>query len=36
MVKKQLSRFYLSFLLPVIAKKADDNKEIFDGFNLSS
>jgi hypothetical protein len=35
MVEKTKSRFNLSFLFLIIAKKVNDNKEIFKGFNLS-
>lgn len=30
MVENKQSKFYLSFLFLIIAKKADENKEIFD------
>ena len=36
MVENNYCKFCLSFLFLIIAKKADDNKEMFDGFNLSS
>jgi len=32
--KKQKSKLYLSFLFLIIAKKAYDNEEIFERFNL--